>query len=66
MAPNERLVPNLPRGRGWSIGGDLDVGEEGSEQIIVTLQLIHHDSIDYQHAHTLVGLAKKAYPYKCN
>jgi ribonuclease HI len=28
---DERLVPNLPRGRGRSIGGALDVGEEGSE-----------------------------------
>jgi ribonuclease HI len=28
---DERLVPNLPRGRGRSIGEALDVGEEGSE-----------------------------------
>jgi hypothetical protein len=28
---DEGLVPNLPRGRDRSIGGDLDVGEEGSE-----------------------------------
>jgi hypothetical protein len=28
---DEELVPDLPRGRGRSIGGDLDVGEEGSE-----------------------------------
>jgi hypothetical protein len=28
---DERLVPDLLRGRGKSIGRDLDVGEEGSE-----------------------------------
>jgi hypothetical protein len=27
----EMLVPNLLRGRGRSIGADLDVGKEGSE-----------------------------------
>jgi hypothetical protein len=55
-----RLVPDLPRGRGRSIGGDLDVGEEGSEQSIVTLQSVHHGSVGYQHVHTLIGLIKKA------
>jgi hypothetical protein len=49
---DEELVPDLPRGRGRSIGGDLDVGEEGSEQTIVTLQSLHHDSDGYQHVHT--------------
>jgi hypothetical protein len=29
---DERLVPDLPRGRGRSIIGDLDVGKEGSKQ----------------------------------
>jgi hypothetical protein len=56
---DERLVPDLPRGRGRLIGGDLDIGEEGSEQTIVTLQSLHHDSVGYQHARTRVGLAKK-------
>jgi hypothetical protein len=42
------------------IDGDLDVGEEGSEQTIVTLQSLHHDSIGYQHTRTRVGLTKKA------
>jgi hypothetical protein len=63
---DERLVPDLPRGRGRSIGGDLDVGEEGSEHTIVTLQSLHHGSIGYQHVRTRVDLAKKAYPCKCN
>jgi hypothetical protein len=30
------------------MGGDLDVGEEGSEQTIITLQSLHHCSIGYQ------------------
>jgi hypothetical protein len=38
MVFDERLVPDLPRGRGRLIGGDLNVGEEGFEQTIVTLQ----------------------------
>jgi hypothetical protein len=54
------LVPNLLRGRGRSVGGDLDVGEEGSEQTIVTLQSLHHDSVGYQHVRTRVGITKKA------
>jgi hypothetical protein len=43
------LVPVLPRGRGRSIGGDVDVGEEGSEQTIITLQSLHHGSDGFQH-----------------
>jgi hypothetical protein len=46
---DEGLVPDLLRGRGWSIGGDLNIGEEGSKQTIVTLQSLHHGSIGYQH-----------------
>jgi hypothetical protein len=34
---DERLVPDLPSGRGRSIGADINVGEQGSEQTIVTL-----------------------------
>jgi hypothetical protein len=47
MVFDEGLVPNLSRGRGRLIGGDLDVGEEGSEQMIVTLQSLHQDSVGY-------------------
>jgi hypothetical protein len=63
---DERLVPDLLRGRGRSIGRGLDIGEKGSEQMIVTLQSLHHDSVGYQRTRTRVGLTKKAYPYKCN
>jgi hypothetical protein len=47
-----RLAPDLLRGRLRLIGRDLDIGKEGSEQTIVTLQLLHHDSVGYQHART--------------
>jgi hypothetical protein len=47
------------------IGAYVDVGEEGSEQTIITLQSLH-GSVGYQHARTRVGLAKEAYPFKCN
>jgi hypothetical protein len=47
MVFDEGLVPNISRGRGRLIGGDLDVGEEGSEQMIVTLQSLHQDSVGY-------------------
>jgi hypothetical protein len=63
---DKRLVPDLLRGRGRSIDGDLDVGEEGSEQMIVTLQSLHHGSDGYQHVRTRVGLTKKSYPCKWN
>jgi hypothetical protein len=42
------LVPDLPRGRGKSIGGDLDIDDEGSEQNFEPLQSLHHRSIGYQ------------------
>jgi hypothetical protein len=61
-----RLFPDLLRGRGRWIGRDLNVGEEVSEQMIITLQPLHHGSVGYQHTHTQVDLTKKAYPYKCN
>jgi hypothetical protein len=63
---HEGLVPDLLRGRGRFIGGDLDVGKEGFKQMIVTLQSVHHGFICYQHMCTRVGLTKKDYPYKCN
>jgi hypothetical protein len=50
--PDERLVPDLPRGRDRLTGGDFDVGEEGFEQMIVTLQSLHHGSVGYQHERT--------------
>jgi hypothetical protein len=63
---DEMLVLDFLRGRGRSIGGDLDIGEEGSEQMIVILQSLHHGFDGYQHACIQVGLTKKAYPCMCN
>jgi hypothetical protein len=63
---DDRLIPDLPRSRGRSIGGHLDIGEEGTEQMIVTLQSQHHGSVGYQLMHTRVDLTKKTYPCKCN
>jgi hypothetical protein len=49
---DERLVPDLPRGKGRSIDGDLNVGEEDSKQTIITLQSLYHSSVGYQHVCT--------------
>jgi hypothetical protein len=57
---DEGLGSDLWRGRGKSIIGDHDVGEEGSEQRIITSQSQPHGSVGYQHARTWIGLAKKA------
>jgi hypothetical protein len=45
---NEKLGPDLPRGRGKSIGGDLDVDDECSEQNFKPFQSLHHRSVGYQ------------------
>jgi hypothetical protein len=46
---------------GKSIGGDLDIDDEGSEQCQFELmQSLHNDSVDYQPVRTGIGLAKKA------
>jgi hypothetical protein len=61
------MSPDLLRGTGKSIGGDLDVDDEGSEQRRFELmQSLHHDSVDYQPMHTRTGLAKKAMSLQVN
>jgi hypothetical protein len=58
---DSRMSPDLPRGTGKSIGGDLDVDDEGSEQRrFEPVQSLHHCSVGYQPMHTQIGLAKKA------
>jgi hypothetical protein len=42
------LIPDLLRGRGKSIGGDLDIDDEGSEQNVEPMQSLHHCFIGYQ------------------
>jgi hypothetical protein len=55
------MSSDLPRGTGKSIGGDLSVDDEGSEQRrFESVQSLHHGSVGYQHMHTQIDLAKKA------
>jgi hypothetical protein len=52
---------------GKSIGGDLDVDDEGSEQRwFEPVQSLHHDSVGYQPMHTRIGLAQKAMSLQAN
>jgi hypothetical protein len=58
---------DLPRGTSKSIGGDLDVDDEGSEQRqFEPMQSLHHGSVGYQPVHTWFGLAKKAMYLQAN
>jgi hypothetical protein len=50
---DSRMSPDLLRGTGKSIGGDLDVNDEGSEQRrFEPMQSLHHGSIGYQPVRT--------------
>jgi hypothetical protein len=61
------VSPDLPSGTGKSIGGDLDVDDEGSEQRrFKPVQSLHHGSIGYQLMHTQIDLAKKAMSLQAN
>jgi hypothetical protein len=64
---DSRMSANHPRGTGRSIGGDLNVDDEGSEQHrIEPVQSLHHGSVGYQPVHTRLGLAKKAMSLQAN
>jgi hypothetical protein len=61
------MSPNLLRGTGKSIGGDLDVDDEGSEQCpFEPVQSLHHGSICYQLVRTRIGLTKKPMSLQAN
>jgi hypothetical protein len=61
------MSPDLPRGMGRLIGGDLDVDDEGSEQHrFEPVQSLHHGSIGYQPMRTWIGLAKKSMSLQAN
>jgi hypothetical protein len=61
------MSPDLPRGTGKLIGGDLDVDDEGSEQRwFEPVQSLHHGSVGYQPMHTQIGLTKKALSLQAN
>jgi hypothetical protein len=47
------MSPDLLRGTVKSIGGDLDVDDEGSKQRrFEPVQALHHGSVGYQPMHT--------------
>jgi hypothetical protein len=53
--------------RGKSIGGDLDVNDEGSEQRrFEPVQSLHNGSVGYQPVRTRICLAKKAMSLQAN
>jgi hypothetical protein len=61
------MSPDLPRGTGKLIGGDLDVDDEGSEQRrFEHVQSIHHGSSGYQPVHTRIGLTKEPMSLQAN
>jgi hypothetical protein len=61
------MSPDLLRGMGKLIGGDLDINNEGSEQRRFELmQSLHHGSVGYQPVHTRIGLTKKAMSLQSN
>jgi hypothetical protein len=65
--PDSKMSPDLPRGTGKSIGGDLDVDDEGSKKDrFEPVQSLHHDSVGYQPMHTRIGLTKKAMSLQVN
>jgi hypothetical protein len=61
-SPGDSMMSlDLLRGTGKSIGGDLDVDDEGSEQCrFEPVQSLHHGSVGYQPVQTRIGLTKKA------
>jgi hypothetical protein len=48
VVSDERFGPDLLRGRGKSIGGDLNVDDEDSKRNFNPLQSLHHCSVAYQ------------------
>jgi hypothetical protein len=61
------MSPDLSRGTGKSIGGDLDVDDECSEQRwFEPVQSLHHGSVGYQPVRTRIGLTKKAMSLQAN
>jgi hypothetical protein len=61
------MSPDLLRGMGKSIGGDLDVDDEGFEQRrFEPVQSLHHSSVGYQPVHTQIGFTKKAMSMQAN
>jgi hypothetical protein len=67
LAFDSRMSPDLSRGTVKSVGGDLDVDDEGSEQHrFEPVQSLHHGFVGYQPVRTQIGLAKKATSLQAN
>jgi hypothetical protein len=67
MYSDSGISPDLLRGIGKLIGGDLNIDDEGSEQRrFEPVQSLHHVSIGYQPVRTRIGLAKKAMSMQAN
>jgi hypothetical protein len=67
LAFDSRMSPDLSRGTVKSVGGDLDVDDEGFEQHrFEPVQSLHHGSVGYQPVRTQIGLAKKATSLQAN
>jgi hypothetical protein len=61
------MSPDLSRGTGKSIGEDLNIDDEGSEQRrFEPVQSLHHDFVGYQPVRTRISLAKKAMSLQAN
>jgi hypothetical protein len=61
------MSPNFPSGTIKSVGGDLNVDDEDSEQHrFEPVQSLHHASVGYQPMHTRIGLTKKATSLQVN
>jgi hypothetical protein len=64
---DSRMRPDFLRGTGKSIGGILDVDDEGSKQHrFKPVQSLHHVSVGYQPVRTRIGLAMKAMSLQAN
>jgi hypothetical protein len=64
---DSRMSPDLPRGTDKSIGGDLDIDDEGSEQHrLERVQSLHHGSVGHQPMCTWIGLTKKTMSLQTN
>jgi hypothetical protein len=61
------MSPDLSRGTGKSIDGDLDVNDEGSEQRrFEPVQSLHNGYVGYQLVCTRISLTKKAMSLQVN
>jgi hypothetical protein len=64
---DSRMSLVLLRGTGKSIGGDLNVDDEGSKQRrFEPVQSLHHTTVGYQPMHRQIDLTKKPMSQQVN